>query len=144
MENSADEIARERIGALDRLMVSEFARLDEALGRFEDSVASRFVAGNEFRSSLADVQTEMATRRELEAFKEEYRHAHSDLLQVVADLRTNIAVGPVELAQLARSEALRAGRQQGIGVSANVLVTAVTVLLSACGVIAAIIIASHS
>lgn len=109
-----DKIARERIAALDRLLMTELRRLDDAIAVFVASTAERFVAGNEFRQSLNDVQTQMATRRELEAFQGEYRNAHSDLLQVVADLRTTLAVGPTELRELVNHEARVAGRNQGV------------------------------
>lgn len=112
--DGADEIARERIAALDRLLLSEINRIDEAIGAFTTSVAERFVAGNEFRTSLNDVQQAMATRRELEAFQAEYRNAHSDLLNVVADLRTTLAVGPTELRSLVKQEAQNQGRAQGV------------------------------
>ena len=103
-------IARERIAALDRLLIAEVGRIDQTLL----------------------------------ALQSEYRQGHQAIVNDIANLRTSIAVGPAELTNLARSEALRAGRQQGIGVSTNVMVVAVTLLLSAAGVIAAIIIASHS
>jgi hypothetical protein len=109
-----DKIARERIAALDRLFSAHVERLDEVIERFEATVSDRFVAGNEFRAALNDVQQAMATRRELEAFQAEYRNAHSDLLNVVADLRTTLAVGPAELRQLVKDDSHNQGRQQGI------------------------------
>ena len=134
-EGSADEIARERIAALDRLLLSEIARMDAAFAAFSASVAERFVAGNEFRSSLNDVQQAMATRRELEAFQAEYRNAHSDLLQTVADFRTTLAVGPAELRQLVNKGAESQGRREGYQYLTGQLLSFVAVLIAAAGLI---------
>lgn len=132
MEN--DDIARERVAALDRLVLAEIARIDESFEAFERSVTERFVAGNEFRASLADMQSQMATRREVEAFQVEYRNAHANLLASVAELRTLVAVGPTELRQLARQEAITAGRQLGVtSIFNNPLLAAA--LIAAAGVI---------
>ena len=134
-----DDIARERIKGLVRILDVEVRRIDEAVTKFESSVSDRFVAGNEFRQSLNDVQTQMATRRELEAFQIEYRTAHSDLLRIVADLRTSVAIGPPEIRELIRGEARDDGRRIGLGISWGVLVAVVGLLLSFLGVLAAII-----
>lgn len=133
--------ALERVAALDRLLAAEINRLDEVMTAFELSVANRFVAGNEFRASLSDVQQQMATRRELEAFQQEYRNAHTDLLQVVADLRTNVAVGPTDLRMLRASEDERQGERRGVDRTANVI--ARTLVATAALVSVVVIVATY-
>ncbi len=138
-----DAIARERVASLDRFVLSEIKRLDEVFGRFEESVANRFVAGNEFRASLSDVQSQMATRRELEAFQTEYRTQHTALLQSVAELRTSVAVGPKEVSELVRQASRDTGRREGFGVSANVLFSVTSIFVALIAAAAAVVIATH-
>lgn len=158
MEEFVDNVARERIIALDRFVLSELRRLDElmrahhfadqetdtenkrSLQKFEETVASRFASVNELRGALDDLGKGMATRRELESFKDEYRAAHGVLVSQLGDVRTQIAVGPAELSQLARQQAIQTGRREGLGLSANMIVTILTILIAA-GILATAILA---
>lgn len=126
-----DIIARERIAALDRLLLTEIKRLEERLesaqravallgaasdlaqDKFEVSVAARFLSANEFRSSLTDLSALMATRRELEAFVTISNTRHETAMKDLGDLRSRIDVGPPVLTELQRlADRESGGREQ--------------------------------
>ena len=89
---SGDAIARERIKAL----LADVKRIDIAVAGLQELITRK----------------EPVTREELDRFKEEYRRAHADLIEVVAGIRTSLAVGPAELNILARQQAIDSGRRQ--------------------------------
>lgn len=132
----------EKIAALERLFGAELKRLEViilgqdravtllgnaneiAQNKFEATVKDGFVKQNEFRGSLDDLGKTMATRRELEAFMEEYRRAHAEVVNGIGDLRSRLDVGPVGLSTLANQQAIQQGRQQGVQVVTNNLLFA--------------------
>ncbi len=161
MGGDADEIARERVSALERLLVSEFKRLEDALtaqqravellgnansiaqDKFEATVRDGFVKQNEFRGSLDDLGKTMATRRELESVMEEYRRNYGEITHALGEMRSRIDIGPAALVQLQSRADLSAGRQQGVGLSANVAAFLVGTLIAAAALIVTVVIATH-
>jgi hypothetical protein len=127
----------EKIASVERLFASEIRRLEAiikaageavallgtanqvAQDKFEATVRDGFVKQNEFRGSLDDLGKTMATRRELEAFAAQ-----------LGELRSRIDVGPAALAALQNQSNIQRGRQEGIGVSANVVAFCVTTLVA--------------
>ncbi len=114
-----------------------------AQDKFEATVRDGFVKQNEFRGSLDDLGKTMATRREMEAFQEEYRRAHTDLVRAVADLRSRIDIGPAGLDRLQARADISRGRQEGIGASANVIAAVIAVLITTSGLVTTVYFATH-
>jgi hypothetical protein len=139
----------EKIGGLERLFVSEIRRLDEALAaqdravvllntanqiaqdKFEATVQRDSVKQNEFRGALDDLTQEMATRREMETLTVALNGRLDDLTKQIGDLRSRVDIGPATLSTLQSRFDLSSGRQLGVGLAANVLVTVVTVIIAA-------------
>jgi hypothetical protein len=116
-----DVVARERVAALERLLLLWRDETQRALDKFQDGVTARFTTVNEFRQALADLSGEMATRRELETFQEEYWRSHNELSKDLANLRSRVDSGPIELHEVARQAALETGRREGTHLIAGAL-----------------------
>ncbi len=151
----------EKIAGLERLFTSELRRIEavisgqqravELLGtasqqaqdKFEASVTARFTTVNEFRQALADLGADMATRRELEAAMKAMDDHFEENRRGIVNLTSRIDVGPAQLSALQTRADTQAGRQMGVGLSANAAVIALGLLLTIIGTIAAIYIATH-
>ncbi len=91
-----------RIDGLNAVLNAEIKRLDQADEFIRDAIEVARREGergqekaNEFRGALDDLGRTMATQREVEAFKEQYRAAHELLRGQVAELgrRFDVSVG---------------------------------------------------
>ncbi len=141
--SARDLVARERIAAIDRVLHAEVNRLDEVMQQLRETTAAKFVDGNEFRQSLGDQQKQMVQADVFAAFQTEYRNAHAALVSVVAELRTNIAVGPAELVRLAQRDASRSGREQGVDKTVALLLSVAAVVVAVVAAATAVVIATH-
>lgn len=115
--DQAIEVARERT-------VSLADNREKALDQLRESVTARFLQVNEFRGALADLGATMATRRELDAFKEQYAEAHEALREQVA-----IAGRRIDL---------NAGKSEGVTATTKIVVTVISTLLLIVGAYTAV------
>lgn len=151
----------EKIEALERYFASELKRVEAVIAgqeravtllgtasqiaqdKFEATVRDGFVKQNEFRGSLDDLGKTMATRRELEAALLAISQRIDDLGKQVGDLRSRVDVGPAQLHALQSGADTAIGRQQGIGVGANVIAWLVGALIAGTSLVSAIYFATH-
>lgn len=128
-----DELSEAKTHAVEQLMDAKFvtyrtmidanagsvslalAAADKAVLKAEQATEKRFEGVNEFRASLADLSSTMASRRELEASGAVADGRHAELVKAVTDLRSRLDRAP-ELHDLAtraeRSEALQIGSRE--------------------------------
>lgn len=102
------------VDTLKELQDEKIRSLTESLKEFRETVLARFIQVNEFRGALDDLGKQMATRRELEATKEQYDAQIVDLSKQLGELRSRIDVGPVGLQQVQTSQHLSQGRGEGM------------------------------
>jgi hypothetical protein len=80
------------------------AAADKATEKAEKNTEESFSKVNEFRGALEDLGRLMATRREVEDFKESYRTAHDVLRSSIVALGTRLDTAPEVRALAARAD----------------------------------------
>ncbi len=124
-------------------MHAEIRRIDERHTRMEEVSKHDSDKQNEFRGSLDDLGKNMATRRETEGSFAAMSARVDDHQRQLSELRSRVDVGPAQLAQLQTRSDTQTGRQQGVGLSANVAATLIATLISFAALIAVVYIATH-
>lgn len=141
----------EQVGSLDRLTDAKFitqkTMLDaqanqvaialeaseKAIIKAEVATDKRFEAVNEFRKSLSDLSSMMATRRELEQVINEVKHNISQLNEQTSELRSRLDVGPQGLSTLQNKYSTSEGVRQGNTEARAVAIAAIGILIGIVG-----------
>jgi hypothetical protein len=90
--------------AAEKAVGAALAAADKATEKAEKNTEESFSKVNEFRGALEDLGRLMATRRELEDFKESYRVAHETLRSSIIGLGTRLDTAPEVRALVSRAD----------------------------------------
>lgn len=124
-----------RLDATDR-------RLDRILEGFPQEYATK-ADMDKIRDSFDVIRADHVRRQEMDEVKLSVIKARDDLNSELAALRTQIALGPRELAEVVHQQAVDRGRQKGIGVTTGAIYSILTVLIAIGALIATALIATH-
>ena len=133
---------RDYVEGIRAVLIERIQSITERLSRDESSNIRQFagfpqeyarkVEMDDLRKQIEQIRNDHVQRRELEDVKKS--------LQTVA---TSLAVGPAELRQIVRNDDRSAGRREGVGLTANVLVVSITIIIAVIGMVASVVIAVH-
>ncbi len=111
---------------------------EKSLQEFKHSMHNRFAQVNAFREALDDLGKTMATRREVEDFKQTYTERHEAVNKAIVALGSRIDVGNPALLSLQQQVAADAARSGGLSDGAKMLAAVLAAVLVMLGIYAAI------